>query len=271
MEPLTYKYVTAQVIENGHIAVIKYNRPQSGNSLHPTLLSEMLSALQWADSQPEVRVIIQTGEGKFFSTGMELLETSSGPETSMSFAPGSEFYTLNKLLITSEKILIAAVNGPAVGYGVSSLALFDLVYSVPDAYFFTPFVKWGMAAEGGSSFSFPRLMGYQKAAALFLAGERISAQEADRLGLVSKILPSTGEKFLQDVVGIARGMVEMPWGAMKATKRLMRDPVRQDLLEANDRECAVLQNERLGSEEAREAMAQFRIEQERKRELRSRL
>jgi peroxisomal 3,2-trans-enoyl-CoA isomerase len=69
---------------------------------------------------------------------MELLDVNA--EAPISFEHGSDFHSLNKLLIESEKILIAAVNGPAAGYGVSSLALFDLVYSVPDAYFFTPFV-----------------------------------------------------------------------------------------------------------------------------------
>jgi peroxisomal 3,2-trans-enoyl-CoA isomerase len=268
MEPPSYTYVKLRLIENGRIAVINYNRPQSGNSLHPKLLSEMLSALQWADSQPEIRVIIQSGEGRFFSTGMELSDLDA-TSANMSFTPGSEFHTLNRLLICSKKILIAAVNGPAAGYGVSSLALFDLVYAVPDAYFFTPFVKWGMTAEGASSFSFPRLMGYQKAAALFLAGDRFSAQEAERAGLVTKILP--GENFLADVIGIAERIARSPPGALRATKELTRQPVRQSLLDANDRECAVLQNERAGSEEYREAIKQFKIEQERKRKAKSRL
>ena len=268
MELTPYTYVKLQLIENGRIAVIKYNRPQSGNSLHPKLLIEMVSALQWADSQPEIRVIIQSGEGRFFSTGMELsdLDATSG---NMSFTPDSKFHTLNKLLICSEKILIAAVNGPAAGYGVSSLALFDLVYSVPDAYFFTPFVKWGMAAEGASSFTFPRIMGYQKAAALFLAGDRFSAEEAERAGLVTKILPR--ENFLADVIGIAEGIARSPPGALRATKELMRKPIRQSLLDANDRECEVLQNERAGSEEYREAINQFKVDQERKRKGKSKL
>jgi peroxisomal 3,2-trans-enoyl-CoA isomerase len=263
MEIPTFTYVKVQLVSTNAIGIIKYNRPQSGNSLHPTLLLETLKAFQWMDSQQEIAVIILTGEGRFFCTGMELLEHNT--EKPMSFAHGSDFHLLNKLLILSKKILIAAVNGPAAGYGVSSLALFDLVYCVPDAYFFTPFVKWGMAAEGASSFSFPRLMGHHKAAGLFLAGERISASEAERLGLVNKIMPRQG--FVDSVVALANGIAQTPRGALHATKALMKEPVLQGLLEANDRECALIHKERYGSVEYLDAIREFKVEQERKRQL----
>jgi len=260
-----------EILEDGKIALIKYNRPKTGNSLNQQVLKDMAAALKWAHQQPQISIIIQSGEGRFFSTGMELVETEEKDDEngSIAFAKGSSFHELNRVLILSEKVLIAAVNGPAAGYGASSLALFDLVYSVPDAYFFTPFVKWGMAAEGASSISFPRLMGHQKAAALFLAGERISAEEAERLGLLTKILPAMN--FMEEVLRIAQRISQSPPGSLKANKKLMRDPVRQDLLDTNDRECEVLQNERHGSQEAKVAMRNFKTEQERKRKLKSRM
>jgi peroxisomal 3,2-trans-enoyl-CoA isomerase len=162
---------------------------------------------------------------------------------------GFDFYSLSKTLVCSEKILIAGVNGLAAGYGVSSLALFDLVYVARDASFFTPFVEWGMVAEGGSSFSFPRLMGHQKAAALFLAGE------AQRLGTCWEDFEGRGVPG--GSAGIAKEMVKKPNGALRATKKLMREPVRQRLLDANDRGCDVLQNERAGSEAYRNAVRQL--------------
>ncbi|KAH7086710.1 ClpP/crotonase-like domain-containing protein [Paraphoma chrysanthemicola] len=267
MEPPSFRYVHVGLEAAGRVAVVKYNRPKTGNSLHPQLLSDMLSALKWADAQPDIRVIVQTGEGRFFCTGMELVDT----EAPLSFGTGHEFHTLNKILITTEKIIIAAVNGPAAGYGVSSLALFDLVYSVPNAYFFTPFVKWGMTTEGASSFTFARLMGHQKAAALCLAGETISAEEAERLNLVTKILPNDNNDFLANVLQIACRIANSPPGALKTTKKLMKQPVLQDLLDANDRECAIIQKERFGSEEYVEAIRQFKVEQEHKRQSKSKL
>lgn len=243
---------------------MKLNRPQSGNSLHPQLLSELVSALKWVDNHPEVRIIIFSGEGRFFCTGMDLVHSDG-----MSFAKSSDFHELNRTLILSEKVLIAAVNGPAVGYGASTLALYDLVYSVPDAYLFTPFVKWGMAAEGASSFSFPLLMGHQRAAALFLAGERITAQEAQHLGLINKIFPK--EAFFQSVMEIAEGLSHSPPGSLKATKRLMKEPVLQRLLDANDRECDLIHADRYGFEEYKEAVKKFGFEQQQKAGSRSKI
>lgn len=269
MEVPLFTYVQVQVVDHGAVAIIKYNRPSSGNSLHPVLVQEMLAALRWADNDPQVRIIIQTGVGKFFCTGMHMDISGGDSPKKMSFAIGSDFHQLNKVLITTTKILIAAVNGPAAGYGVSSLALFDLVISVDNAYFFTPFVRWGMAAEGASSFSFPRLMGHQKAAGLFLAGERVSAAEAERIGLVTKILPAKG--FLEEVLHIASHMAAAPPGSLKATKELMKAPMRQAFLDANDRECELIHKERYGFEEYTEAVQQFRVEQESKRKVRVKL
>ncbi|KAH8805059.1 ClpP/crotonase-like domain-containing protein [Xylogone sp. PMI_703] len=269
MDIPSYGHVLVELTSDRKVAIVKYNRPQSGNSLRPEVLADMLAAFKWVDNHPDVRVIIQTGTGKFFSTGMDLDVDNSSSSPSLGFSPGSDFHEMNRILILSEKVLIAAVNGPAVGYGVSSLGLFDLVYSVPDAYFFTPFVKWAMAAEGASSFAFPKLMGHQKTANLFLAGDRITAQEASQLGLVSKILEK--DNFLGAVMEIAERIAQSPPGSLRATKRLMKAPVLQDLLDANDRECDVLQNERRGSDEYWEAIKKFKVEQEARKKLKSKI
>lgn len=262
MDPLSLEFVKLEITNQGRVALVKYNRPNSGNSLHPRLLNDVVTAMKWIESQQVIRVIVVSGEGKFFCTGMELLDGDG-----MSFEIGSDFHELNRILILSKKILIAAVNGPAAGYGTSSLALFDLVYSAPHAYFFTPFVKWGMVAEGASSVSFPRLMGHQRAASLFLAADRITAQEAQQAGLVSKVLP--GKEFLFEVMQIVEGIADSPPESLQATKELMKAPVRQDLLDANDRECAVISSERYGFKEYQDAILKFGIEQEQKHRLRS--
>lgn len=264
MEVPSYDNVKVEILSHGIVALVTYNRPQSGNSLHPKMLAELVAALRWLHSNPTIRIMIQSGTGEFFNTGMELVDGDS-----MSFARGSDFHELNRILILSDKILIAAVNGPAAGYGVSSLALYDLVYSVPDAYFFTPFVKWGMAAEAASSFSFPRLMGHQKAASLFLAGDRITAQEASLNGLISKILPR--EQFLAQVVQIAARIALSAPASLRATKEQMRQPVRQELLDTNDRECDLIHNERYGYEEYQNAVKQFRVERLEKQELKRKI
>lgn len=258
-DELGLSFIQLQAPRNG-VLLVKYNRPEAGNSLHPRLVADLLKAVRWARQNDDVEIIVFTGNGKFFCTGMELVT-----DEEMSFAPGSDFHQLNKELILSEKILIAAVNGPAVGYGASSLALLDLVYSVPDAYFFTPFVKWGMAPEAASSLTFARLMGHQRASLLCLTAERILAPEAKELGLITKILPATN--FLDQVIKIAENLALSPTGSLLGTKRLMKQPVIKDLLEANDRECHLIHEERMPSGDPERAKEQFQNAQRKKRKL----
>ncbi|KAL4909118.1 hypothetical protein BDW74DRAFT_174331 [Aspergillus multicolor] len=257
----TLTNITLQGPNKHGILWLKYNRPQSGNSLHPSLVADALQALHWANTSPTVKIIIITGEGRFFCTGMDL---TSPDDEQLSFAPGGPFHQLNEALIRSEKIVVAAVNGPAVGFGVSSLALCDLVYAVSDAYFSTPFVKWGMVPEAAASVTFARIMGHQRAARLCLMGERITAEEARELGLVSTVLPREG--FLERVLAEVEGIAGAPAGSLRATKTLMREPVISDLLEANDRECRMIHEERMPSGDPQRGRVAFQAAQREKRD-----
>ena len=155
--------------------------------------------------------------------------------------------------------MIAAVNGPAVGYGMTSIALCDMIYSVPDATFFTPFAKLAIAAEACSSISFTRIMGRQKAAALILGGERMAAQELESVGFITKILPK--ESFTEEVMKIARRIAAQPSGGLEFNKKLMMAPIREEMLAANERECQALR-ERCRTSEPIEALRAFEKEQQ---------
>lgn len=169
---------------------------------------------------------------------------------------------LHEVLIKAEKVLIAAVNGPAVGHGTSSVALYDLVYAVPDAFFTTPFARLGISAEACSSVSFMRIMGRQKASALILAGERLTAQEMESAGLVTKILPKDG--FLDEVMKIAKRIADQPPEATKYNKHLLMQPFKQELLDINETEMKGLM-ERVRMDEARQAVDAFKEEANRKK------
>lgn len=145
---------------------------------------------------------------------------------------------LNELLITCDKVLIAAVNGACAGYGVTCLPLFDLVYAVPSAYFFCPFMKWGFVAEGCSTLTFPQIMGHQKASALLLAGERMTAEQMNAASMITKIVPEGA--LTESVMEVAIRIARCPPGAPAITKRLMLNHNRAQLLAANDQECVVL-------------------------------
>jgi peroxisomal 3,2-trans-enoyl-CoA isomerase len=123
-------------------------------------------------------------------------------------------------------------------------------------------VQWGLCAEGCSSLTFTRILGRQKAAALILAGQRMTAAELESAGLVTKILPP--ENFLGDVLQIARGVAKLPRESLRTNKELMVGRWRGELLEANEVEMRMLK-EQARKGESREAIAGFARETERKR------
>ena len=121
---------------------------------------------------------------------------------------------------------------------MTSLTLNDLIYSVPHATFHTPFMRWGLAAEGCSSVTFPLHLGHPKAAALLIAGETMTAEDLNTAGLITKILPS--ENFLENVLQVAERMAGYSQSAIRTTRELIRGPLRGRLHEANLRECQAL-------------------------------
>lgn len=171
--------------------------------------------------------------------------------------------TLNDILIRCKKVLIAAVNGPAIGYGTTSLALYDLVYAVPEAFFLTPFMKWGFCAEGCSSLTFERIMGRQRASALLLAGNRMTAEELKEAGMINKIFPTSS--FRDEVSKIAQRIASYPPKALELTKGLMRNSTEDELIATNARECVGLR-ERFLCEDSLALVATFVAQQKKRKE-----
>ncbi|KAH7139750.1 ClpP/crotonase-like domain-containing protein [Dactylonectria estremocensis] len=262
MSNSTPQFPNFRVTLVGAVAVLAYNHPETGNSLSHHMLKALLEATKWAVQNPAVRVIVQTGTGKFFTTGKNMAQYSGDFDLSETL---QTFKDINETLIKCPKVLIAAVNGPAVGYGTTCLALYDLVYSVPDAYFFTPFSKWALCPEGCSSVAFPLVIGHQKAAALLLAGDRMTATELSTAGLISKIIPAPStESFMTEVLEVAERIAGYPPVALAASKKLLNDNRTAELLAANARECECLV-ERLSHQECQDGIIVFAKEQEQKK------
>ncbi|KAL2844507.1 ClpP/crotonase-like domain-containing protein [Aspergillus pseudoustus] len=249
------RYISASLGQEG-VLVLKYNRSHAGNAINNATIKELFRALQWAIEEPRVKIIVQTGEGRFFTTGMDL-SSIQGEDDSPQI-----LYDVNKLMIDCEKITIAAVNGPGVGYGASSIGLFDLVYAVPDAYFFTPFIKWGLCAEACSSFAFPSIMGRQRASHMLLTGERMTATELEAAGLVSKVIAK--ENFLQDVLALANPLAGQPTEALRVNKQLLSRGWKEQLHETNEQELRAFEDLMKG-DAAKKRAGMFAAEQALKR------
>ena len=146
---------------------------------------------------------------------------------------------------------------------MTSLTINDLVYSVPHATFHTPFMRWGLAAEGTSSVSFPKHLGYPKAAALLIAGETMTAHELWTAGMITRILPAEG--FMDGVLEVAERMAGYSQSAIRLTRELIRRGLREELHAANLRECQALR-ERDADNDALPNIIAFIEENKRKKE-----
>lgn len=149
------------------------------------------------------------------------------------------------------KLLIAIVNGPAIGIAATVIALCDIIYAAENAYFLTPFTNLGLCAEGCSSLTFPRILGTSKANEMLMLNHKMSAQEAFAFGFVACVYKNEREIWAK-----LNQISHLPIGSIKANKRLIRKFTIDELEQANLNENDEL-NERFSSEEAFQALLRF--------------
>ena len=220
------KSITTQ-IEN-KIATLSLNRPEVFNSFNREMALLLQRELDACEMNPEVRAIVITGIGKAFCAGQDLKEV-----TSAELNPGfkkilEEHYNpIISRIRKIEKPIIAAVNGVAAGAGANIALACDVVIASENASFIQAFSKIGLVPDSGGTFFLPRLIGFQKASALMMLGDKVSATEAERLGMVYKVVSS--ETFLEEVNNIALMMANMPTKALGLTKRLLNQSLTNSL------------------------------------------
>ncbi|KAF9992962.1 Enoyl-CoA delta isomerase 2, mitochondrial, partial [Entomortierella chlamydospora] len=248
-----------KILEHG-VAVIAFNRPKRYNALNPTVYDQWGRALEWAAKSDDVRVVVLTGNGKYFSSGQELtipssedLENHGGPEGVFKQRAVFTQKVITEL-IYFPKLIIAAVQGPAIGFGVTSVAICDVVYATPEATFNTPFMQFGFCAEACSSIILPRVMGYSRANEMLLMGHKFTAQEMKEANVVARIFPQ--ETFMQEVLKLATAAAKFPPQAMKDTKALIRDREQKLFHEHSIREMDLL-GVRMSSDESAQAIMEF--------------
>ncbi|KAG0768402.1 hypothetical protein G6F66_002356 [Rhizopus arrhizus] len=237
------------------VAELAFNRPNRYNALSPLAYRDWLAAIQWAAQCDDVKVVILTGREKYYTSGQELQVPDLSPAGIESAKQRRHVTkTLVDEMINFPKLLIAAVNGNAIGFGVTTLALCDIVYSVPGATFNTPFMKFAFCAEGCSSVLFPRIMGISKANEMLLMGRTFTAEELVQCGFISRLLPA--DNFHEQVLNIAEESAKFSTDALKVSKKLIRDVDRQQLLKINEIEMEKL-TERMKSKDSIDKIMKF--------------
>lgn len=198
------------------VARIEIARPEKKNAITVAMYQAMADAIGAAHDDGAVRAILIHGQKDIFTAGNDLEDFLKNPPSGMD-APVFQFM---QALGYSEKPVVAAVNGAAVGIGTTMLLHCDLVYCADNAMFSMPFVSLGVCAEFASSLLVPLNAGYHKAAEKLLLADPISAEEALEMKIVNRILPP-GE-VLDYAVRQAERFNELPPASVRETKRLMR-------------------------------------------------
>ena len=173
-----------------HIARITLNRPERRNALNPRAYAEIESAFRHASADPEVRCVVVTGSDPAFCSGEDVKEMMTGDAPRA--APGQRRVRFEPTpaamaAIDCEKPVIAAVNGPAVGWGMELALYADIRIASEKAVFAELFIKRGLICDVGGLWKLPSIVGPAKAAELLYTGDPINAVEAERIGLVSQI------------------------------------------------------------------------------------
>lgn len=237
---------------DGAVCTIRFDRPEKKNALTVAMYARAVALLREAAADPAIAVVVFAGNGGTFTAGNDLGDFLHAPP----MADDSPVLQLLFTLVDYEKPVVAAVEGGAVGIGTTMLLHCDLVLAASSAKFVLPFVGLGIVPEGASTILLPRAAGIAKASQLLLLGDPFDAAAAKDAGIVSEIVPEGGTALAARAMERAKALAAKPPEALAASKRLLRDPIRDEVREAIRREAAVFR-ERLVSAEAKEAFSAF--------------
>jgi enoyl-CoA hydratase/carnithine racemase len=232
------------------VMTVTLNRLDRKNSITAAMYGAMADALQAAQSDDSVRVLVFQGHETVFSAGNDIGDFLTNPPST----PESAVFRFLRGLATFEKPLLAAVCGPAVGVGTTMLFHCDLVYAGDNAAFSMPFVNLGLCPEAASSLLVPRMLGYHRAAEALLLGEPFMAEAALEVGLVNRVVPPTEANGVAQAA--ARKLAAKPLAALIETKRLMKRGQQQHVLDQMAAEGEVFAH-LLGAPAAKEAFGAF--------------
>lgn len=230
------------------IATITIDRPDKKNAITGAMYEAMVAGFRRAAADKSVRVVIVTGAGDAFTAGNDLKDFADPRFVQ----PDSPVLAFMQTLAAYEKPVIAAVNGLAVGIGVTMLLHCDLVYVADSASFSTPFTALGLVPEFASTLLFPMIAGRVRATEALLLGKPFLAAEAVVMGIANAVLPAA--ELMPHAQLVARKFAALPPGSVRESKRLLKQALGPAVQEAIMREASQFAP-RLAGGEAREAIA----------------
>jgi len=241
-------------IEN-KVAYITLNRPEVFNSFNREMALSLQSIMDDCETNKDVRAIVLSGNGKAFCAGQDLKEVTD-PELNPGFKKILEehYNPIITRIRSIKKPIIGAINGVAAGAGANIALACDVVVAHEKVSFIQAFSLIGLVPDSAGTYFLPRLIGFQKASALAMLGDKISAEEAERLGMIYKVMPL--ENFEEEVNNLAIKLANMPTKALGLIKELFNKSMTNTLEEQLALESK-LQIEAAQSEDYAEGVAAF--------------
>ena len=203
-------------ILNG-VCELKLNRPSVYNSFNQAMAFSLQKALDFAELNEEVRAIVITGEGKAFCAGQDLAEAMDPEGPALQSIVKDHYNPIIERIRAIEKPIIAAVNGVAAGAGVNIALACDITIAKKSASFIQAFSKIGLIPDSGGTFFLPRIVGSQKALALMMTGDKISAEQADALNMIYKAVED--DAFETEVKSFSETIAALPTRGLGLTKK----------------------------------------------------
>lgn len=235
---------------DGPVMAVRFDRPDKKNAITVAMYAALADALAQAADDPDIRVVTIGGESGIFTAGNDLKDFMTERPAETGDMPVFRFLGA---IAAFPKVVVAGVEGLAVGIGTTMLLHCDLVVAARSARFSLPFVDLALVPEAASSLLLPRLIGRQRAARHFLLAEPFDAETAYQYGLVTELVEH--READARAADIARRIAAKPPEAVRITKRLLADP--SGTIAERMAEEGALFGDRLGSTEAREAFSAF--------------
>jgi len=209
------------------VLTLKLNRPSVFNSFNREMALALQDELKSAATNDEVRAIIITGEGKAFCAGQDLAEATDPNGPALQTIVKDHYNPIIELIRKIEKPIIAGVNGVAAGAGANIALACDITIAKESASFIQAFSKIGLIPDSGGTFFLPRIIGTQKALALMMTGDKVSANDAEKMNMIYKAV--TDEAFENELYKFANQIAKMPTKGLGLTKKAVNASFSNDL------------------------------------------
>jgi 2-(1,2-epoxy-1,2-dihydrophenyl)acetyl-CoA isomerase len=209
------------------VAQISLNRPDVLNSFNREMALALQKALDQCRDDQQIRAVYLTGKGRAFCAGQDLAEAIATDGPKLRDIVKDHYNPIIMRLRALEKPVICAVNGVAAGAGANIALACDITFAARSASFIQAFSKIGLIPDSGGTFTLPRLIGMQKATALMMLGDKVSAEQAEALGMIWKVCED--DQLHAEALGVARQLAAMPTKGLGLTKRALNASLSNNL------------------------------------------